>query len=228
MTRLSSATAGLRRIKDQLRRMRATPGETPKADLALYGRQRETRRGFAEFAGAKKAGAALSLSTPPGWISPPSRESVGTLEERRQPKSAVHVPNMSCSLCLWNPSGSDEERRAACTPENRHGWSAYEACLGDANHRGAPTESGKEVAAQTRPAVGIKPYVAVNDHSVRLDRQLREELEQYGQLASEELAALIGSRFRKLANDLGNRGAIRPLNRENTGDRRFFSEIRRI
>jgi chromosome segregation ATPase len=36
--RQSSATAELRRIKDQLRRMRATLGETPKADLALYTR----------------------------------------------------------------------------------------------------------------------------------------------------------------------------------------------
>jgi hypothetical protein len=36
--RLSSASAELGRIKDQLRQMRATLGETPKADLALYTR----------------------------------------------------------------------------------------------------------------------------------------------------------------------------------------------
>lgn len=36
--RLSAATAELDRIKDQLRRMRVTLGETPRADLALYGR----------------------------------------------------------------------------------------------------------------------------------------------------------------------------------------------
>jgi hypothetical protein len=34
--RLSSAQAELGRVKDQLRRMRATLGETPRADLALY------------------------------------------------------------------------------------------------------------------------------------------------------------------------------------------------
>jgi hypothetical protein len=47
--RLSSAAAELNRIKDQLRHMRATLGETPRADLALYARLDAVGQAVAEL-----------------------------------------------------------------------------------------------------------------------------------------------------------------------------------
>jgi hypothetical protein len=47
--RLSSAAAEIDRIKDQLRQMRATLGETPKADLALYARLDAVGQALAEL-----------------------------------------------------------------------------------------------------------------------------------------------------------------------------------
>jgi photosystem II stability/assembly factor-like uncharacterized protein len=47
--RLSSAAAELGRVKDQLRQMRATLGETPKADLALYARLNAVDQSVAEL-----------------------------------------------------------------------------------------------------------------------------------------------------------------------------------
>ncbi len=47
--RLSSASAELGRVRDQLRQMRATLGETPKADLALYARLDAVGQAVAEL-----------------------------------------------------------------------------------------------------------------------------------------------------------------------------------